>query len=274
MITTEFLHRTRDAAVEAALAAGSLIRAEAGRVDAGRIEDKGIHDLVTEVDTAAERLITDLLGARFPEFGMLAEEDEASHDAERPASGFRWIVDPIDGTTNFAHGAPPYAVSIALEHDSGIVTGVVYDVSRDELFSAVRGGGVQLNGRPGRVSRTEELGDSLVTTGFPYRSYDHMDSYLEVLRSFMERTRGVRRPGSASVDLAHVAVGRFDGFFETGLRPWDVAAGCLLVTEGGGQVTEYDGTGDPVFGGQIVASNGRVHREMLGILSAMRSVRD
>ncbi len=274
MITTEFLQRARDAAVEAARAAGNLIRAEAGRVDGRRITAKGIHDLVTEVDTAAERCILDLLGTRFPSFGVLAEEDTSTHRAGIPESGFRWIVDPIDGTTNFAHGVPPYAVSIALEHTSGIVTGVVYDVSRDELFTAVRGGGLNVDGRPSGVSGTESLDDSLVTTGFPYRSYGHMDPYLEVLRSFMERTRGVRRPGSASVDLAYVAAGRFDGFFESGLRPWDVAAGCLLVTEGGGQVSAYDGSGDPIFGRQVLATNGRVHQEMLGLLRPLRSVTD
>lgn len=274
MIATEILIRARDAAVSAAVEAGALIRAEAGRVDAHRIKDKGVHDLVTEVDTAAERCIMDVLDSRFPEFGVLAEEDSSTHDSELPGSGFRWIVDPIDGTTNFAHGAPPYAVSIALEHSTGIVVGVVYEVSRDELFTAVRGGGIHVNGRPAHVSGAESLGDSLVTTGFPYRSYDHTELYLEALRTFMERTRGVRRPGSASVDLAYVATGRYDGFFESGLRPWDVAAGCLLVSEGGGRVSGYDGSGDPVFGRQIVASNGHIHDSMLEVLYPMRAVRD
>jgi myo-inositol-1(or 4)-monophosphatase len=274
MITTDLLDRALDEAVRAALEAGSLIRAEAGRVDARTVADKGIHDLVTEVDTAAERLILSRLSGAFPEFGRLAEEDPSTHAAGLPASGFRWIVDPIDGTTNFAHGVPPYAVSIALEHGSGILVGVVYDVPHDELFTAVRGRGLRVNGRPAGVSRTNALGDSLVTTGFPYRSFGHADAYLGVLKAFMERTRGVRRPGSASVDLAYVACGRFDGFFESGLRPWDVAAGCLLVTEAGGRVSDYAGNGDPVFDRQIVASNGRIHPDMLDVLAPMRAARD
>ena len=274
MVTDELLERTLNAAVSAALEAGALIRSRAGRVEAGTIEDKGINDLVTEVDTAAQELIVSALTDRFPDFGVLAEEDAATHDRGFPDSGFRWIVDPIDGTTNFAHGVPPYAVSIALEHRSGVVTGVVYDVSRDELFTAVRGGGLRVNGRRAVVSQTGALADSLVTTGFPYRSFGHVDSYMIVLRTLMEGTRGVRRPGSASVDLAYVACGGFDAFFESGLMPWDVAAGCLLVTEAGGRVSAFDGAGDAVFGRQILASNDHVHAEMMEALRPMLSARE
>lgn len=274
MIDPALLFAARDQAVRAARAAGDLIRSEAGRIDGDSIRDKGVHDLVTHVDLAAQERILSVLRDAFPDFGVLAEEDADSHGGGDPSEEFRWIVDPIDGTTNFAHGVPPYAVSIALQHATGIVVGVVYEVSRDELFDAVRGGGFRVAGRPARVSATRTLGDSLVTTGFPYRSYGHVDAYLGVLRTFMERTRGVRRPGSASVDLAYVAAGRFDGFFETGLMPWDVAAGSLLVTEAGGRVTDYAAAGDPVFGRQILASNGLVHAAMQEVLSPMRAVHE
>lgn len=274
MISMELLSEARDLAVRAALAAGHLVRSEAGRVEADAIEDKGTHDLVTRVDFAAQERILSMLHGAFPEFDILAEEDGDGASGGTADAEFRWIVDPIDGTTNFAHGVPPYAVSIGLAHRTGMVVGVVYDVSHDELFTAVRGGGLQVNGRPATVSGTRKLDDGLVTTGFPYRSYGHVDVYMDVLRVFVKRTRGVRRPGSASVDLAWVACGRFDGFFETGLMPWDVAAGCLLVAEGGGRVSDYAGDGDPVFGRQILATNGHVHEAMREILRPMRDVRD
>lgn len=203
---------------------------------------------------------------------MLAEEGE-EHSQESTQATFRWIIDPIDGTTNFAHGVPPYAVSIALEHDERVVVGVVLDVARGDLFTAIRGHGAYANGARMQVSHREALNDCLLTTGFPYRSFDHIDAYLAVLKDFFRTTRGVRRPGVASVDLAYVAWGRFDAFFETGLSPWDVAAGMLLVEEAGGAVTDYSDAPRPVFARQILASNGHIHAQMLEALRPMQNVR-
>jgi myo-inositol-1(or 4)-monophosphatase len=267
------LAEIRRTAIQAAMDAGALIRSKSGRLGRDEISIKGVHDLVTHVDRAAQSLIVSAINERFPSHLILAEED-AIHDL-RPTTRdgqFRWIIDPIDGTTNFTHGVPPYAVSIGVQRGSDMVVGVVYDVSRDELFSAVRGGELWVNGRTARVSTTETLDDSLITTGFPYREYGHVDAYLTVLKSFMAQAQGVRRPGSAAVDLAWVASGRFDGFFETGLAPWDVAAGMLLVECGGGAVTDYEGHTDAAFSKQVLASNGRIHRHMLELVGPMRAV--
>ncbi len=266
------LERARNAAVEAALQAAGIIRHHAGQVDRDAVRDKGIHDLVTRVDEEAQRVIAGVLHDAFPDVALLAEEGLAG-TRHAPTDGERWIVDPIDGTTNFLHGVPPYAVSIALQRDDAVVVGVVLDVARDELFTAIRGGGAFRNGVPLRVSATEALGGSLLTTGFPYRAFDHVEAYLEVLRRFMQATRGLHRPGAASVDLAYVACGRFDGFFESGLHAWDVAAGALLVEEAGGRVTDYHGAPHSLFGQQILATNGRVHTAMLEVLAPLREAR-
>lgn len=260
------------AAVRAARKAARLIGDRAGRIDEYNVREKALNDLVTEVDEAAQQLIIRELSETFPDAAFLAEEGDAHTDDGREG-GLQWIIDPIDGTTNFTRGVPPYAVSIGLRHDRRIVAGVVLDVSHDELFSAIRGGGLFVNGERRRVSRTDTLAESLITTGFPYREMDHVERYLDVLGAFMRRSRGVRRPGSASVDLAYVAAGRFDGFFETGLKPWDVAAGTLLVQEGGGRVSDYRNKENALFGEQIVATNGRIHEEMLEILARMQDVR-
>lgn len=260
----------RDVAVEAAVSAGHLIRQHAGRLGEDEIRAKGMQDLVTFVDEEAQRIIVGILERAFPDYEVLGEED-ADMGAMRPvADGYRWIIDPIDGTTNFLHGMPPYAVSIGLQREDEIVVGVVLDVARNELFTAVRGGGLYVNGVRAGVSGIGSLHDSLITTGFPYRTLEHLDAYMEVLRAFMTRTQGVRRPGSASIDLAYVAAGRLDGFFETGLLPWDVAAGQLLVEEGGGRVTDYENQSNPTFSDHLLASNGLIHEEMLEILGPMR----
>lgn len=261
-----------DAAVRAARAAAKLIEEKAGTLHHSQIRQKGLNDLVTEVDEAAQEIIIRTLEERFPDYAVLAEEGRGEPQTET-AEGFRWIIDPIDGTTNFMHGVPPYAVSIALQDRDEIVVGVVLDVSRDEVFTAVRGGGLRVNGKARGVSATPRLSESLLTTGFPYRSIGHIDVYLEVLGDFMTRSRGLRRPGSAAIDLAYVAAGRFDGFFETGLLPWDVAAGQLLVEEAGGRVTDYRDQPGAVFEAQLLATNGRIHDEMLEILLRMQDVR-
>jgi myo-inositol-1(or 4)-monophosphatase len=269
MVEQPFL-RARDVAIEAARRAADLIRA--GRQAGPVVREKGTHDLVTEVDEAAQQAIIEVLKEAFPQYDVLAEEGTDPATLREIVRGDCWMIDPLDGTTNFAHGVPPYSVSIALQQDREMVVGVVLDVAHDELFTAVQGGGAFLNGVPIRVSPTARLRDSLITTGFPYRSYDHIDQYLAALRLFMRETRGVRRPGSAAVDLAWVACGRFDGFFETGLSPWDVAAGSLIVREAGGVVTSFRRDPHYLFGRQLLASNGLLHDALLEILQPLREV--
>lgn len=262
--------KARDVAAEAALKAGHLIRQHAGRLAREDVRAKGKQDLVTFVDEEAQRIIVDVLKRAFPDYGVLGEEGSDLGVVDPVADGYRWIIDPIDGTTNFLHGTPPYAVSIGLQREAEMVAGVVLDVARNELFTAVRGGGLYVNGVRTHVSRSGTLHDSLITTGFPYRVLDHLDAYLEVFAAFMARTQGVRRPGSAAVDLAYVAAGRFDGFFETGLMPWDVAAGQILIEEGGGRVTDYENEPNPTFAGHLLASNGLIHEEMMGVVGPLR----
>lgn len=251
----------RDVAEAVARDAGALIRLQAGHFNTDSIREKRIHDLVTDVDEAAERLIVERLQEAFPEDAILAEE--SAGERIEPHAGRRWIIDPLDGTTNFMHGVSPYAVSIALQDGGEGVLGVVYDVPHDELFVAVRGQGVTVNGVPGQVSETETLENSLIATGFPFRDYRYVEGFLETFETLIRTTRGLRRHGAAAVDLAWVACGRFDGFFEAGLAPWDTAAGIVLVQEGGGTVSSLPSGYDPVFDGGLIASNGRIHGGMV-----------
>lgn len=224
-----------------------------------QIEFKGVNDLVTDVDREAQEAILSVIATECRGHNILAEESSPAEVSADTGSPYRWIVDPLDGTTNFAHGVPPYAVSIGLEYLGEPVLGVVVNIPLDEWFVATRGGGAFLNGEKVMVSSAETLDAALVTTGFPYREFDNVDAYLGVLRELMQRTQGIRRPGSASVDLAYVACGRFDGFFETGLAPWDVAAGTVLVREAGGVVTSLVGQANPLFSKHLVASNKHLH---------------
>jgi myo-inositol-1(or 4)-monophosphatase len=260
----------RAVAVEAARAAGDLIRDALGHDPAELdLHKKGAIDLVTDVDRAAEATILARLRAAFPHHGILAEES----GGEARSEGFQWLVDPLDGTTNFAHGHPHCAVSLALLNDQRPLLGVIFDPGRDELFVAVEGAGAELNGRPLRVSRTDELDHSLMTTGFAYDRRQRADAYVPLFQAFMVRTQGVRRMGAASLDLAWVAAGRFDGFWEYGLNPWDVAAGLLLVTEAGGRITDYEGGAfSPLRPTRLVASNGRIHSAMLDVLALHREL--
>ncbi len=245
-------------AEEAARAAGAFIRTHVGGIGDAAVRDKGIHDLVTFVDEEAERIIVRHLKDAFPKDDFLGEET-ASDDTRHEVEGRRWIVDPLDGTTNFIHGVPPYAVSIALQDDADLVIGVVYDVPYDELFAAEAGCGLTLNGEPAAVSDTADIGDALLATGFPFRDYGFVEGYVKALAGFMRSARGVRRHGAAAVDLAWVACGRFDGFFEAGLAPWDLAAGVVLIKAAGGRVSGLPGGSNPVFDGGIVASNSLLH---------------
>jgi myo-inositol-1(or 4)-monophosphatase len=255
----------RRVAVDAARAAGRLLREELAGVR--RIAYKGTPtNLVTEMDQRAEGEILGRLRAAFPDDAILSEETGAA--AGR--SGRRWIVDPLDGTTNYTHGLPIFGVSIALEAEAGVVLGVVYDPSRDELFVAERGGGATLNEAPIRVSATKTLGESLLVTGFPYTIRETPDTNLPEYAAFSVRARAVRRLGSAVIDLAYVACGRFDGFWELRLGAWDVAAGSVLVEEAGGTVTGIDGRPLDLDAPTLVATNGLVQRAVLDVLAEVR----
>ncbi|WP_375435225.1 inositol monophosphatase family protein [uncultured Hymenobacter sp.] len=239
--------------------AGQFIRQEAATFDRGRVETKGLHDLVSYVDKETEKLLVAGLRELLPEAGFITEE--GTEGAEQ-ADEYNWIIDPLDGTTNFVHGLPCYSVSVALMHHQELVAGVVYEVNRDECFRAALGSGAFCNEIPIHVSDIPDLGGSLVATGFPYYQFGQLPSYLQLLGAFMQRSHGVRRLGSAAVDLAYVAAGRFESFFEFNLNSYDVAAGILLVREAGGRVTQFLEDGDPVFGRELVASNGHIHQEV------------
>lgn len=249
-------------AVAAAETAAALIRRHAGERAA---DYKGATNPVTAADREGEAAIVGLLAEHRPDDGILTEEGS---DAES-SSGRRWVIDPLDGTVNFIHGIPHVAVSIALEDGDGTAVGVVHDVFRDEVFTAVRGEGTRLNGEPIAVSPTDALNRALVVTGFPYDRHTHARRYTDVVAAVLERVEGVRRLGSAALDLAWVAAGRFDGYWEFKLQPWDIAAGLLLVTEAGGAVSSSDGSAASHH--DVVASNGRVHEPLREVIYAARS---
>lgn len=251
-----------NAAVEAARLAGSYQRHRF--TSPITIDLKGDKDLVTEVDRESERLIVELLLNRFPDHTILAEEGIYPDTT----SELRWIIDPLDGTTNYAHGFPWFCVSIGLESAGELVAGVVFNPVNDELFTATRGGGAFLNGRQLRVSNRSPLRDSLLGTGFPYDSATDPANNFDNFFAFQKAARGIRRAGAAALDLASVAAGRLDGFWELKLKPWDVAAGLLLVQEAGGSVTGFDGGPFEISSGNILASNGMIHREMVAMLTS------
>ncbi len=254
-------------ASEIAREAGAILRE--GQRHPFAIDMKGNRDLVTSVDTASEKLILDRIRQNYPDDRIVAEESAPVAPGEGTGTCSRaWIVDPLDGTNNFAHGYPFYCVAIAVEEAGEVVTGVVYDPLRDEMFVAERGAGATLNGKRIRVSDASLLGDSIVATGFPYDRSAASENNLGNLSRFILSVRGIRRAGSAELDLAYVACGRLDGFWELGLKIWDVAAGGLLVLEAGGAVSQTDGSDWDHSRGDIVASNGRVHDEMLAVLRA------
>jgi myo-inositol-1(or 4)-monophosphatase len=227
----------------------------------GRVDNKGAADFVTQVDRQAETAIIRHLSEKFPDHHFLAEES-----ARDRAGRYRWIVDPLDGTTNFMHGYPMFSVSIALEKDGQTALGVVLDPLRDEMFSAQAGGGAWLNDQPIRVSDVTDPLRALVATGFPFRNRDKLDLYLAGFKDVFLRVGGLRRAGSAALDLVHVACGRLDGFFELGLAPWDVAAGALIITEAGGRITDVSGNFRAVFSGNVVGGNPAIHQVLLEAL--------
>ena len=251
-------------AIKAARAAGAIINRAALDVESVRISQKQINDFVTEVDHASEQIIIETLLTAYPGHGILAEESGSQYGAKD--SEFVWIIDPLDGTTNFIHGFPVYCVSIALSVKGKIEQAVIYDPSRNDLFTATKGRGAFLNERRIRVSKRTQLKDCLISTGFPFRPGDNFKNYLNMMGDVMQRTAGLRRPGAAALDLAYVAAGFTDGFFETGLSIWDVAAGSLLVTEAGGLIGNFTGESDFLEQRECMAGNPRVYGQLVPIL--------
>lgn len=237
-----------------AFKAGKFILNERNSVGAEEVELKSLNSLVSYVDKTAEGIIVDGVKPLIDGAGFIAEEDTESQKGER----YNWVIDPLDGTTNFLHDIPVFAISIALMDGDEVVLGVVYELGQKEMFSAVKGGGASLNGKSIRVNKTAELKDTLMATGFPYYDFDRMQAFFKLLGSLFTKTRGVRRLGSAATDLAYVACGRFDGFFEYGLSPWDVAAGALLVQEAGGRVSDYTKGENYIFGKEILAASNSI----------------
>lgn len=244
-------------------AVGLFILDELNKVKSKDIQSKGNHDFVTYVDKTAEKMIIKELSKIIPEAGFIAEESPEL----KTKKNYNWIIDPLDGTTNFIHNVPLFAISIALMHKDQMVSGVVYEVNQQECFYSWKGAEVYLNEKVVRTSKSSDLNQSLLATGFPYYDYSKLDEYLQLFKHFMQHTRGVRRLGSAAVDLAYVACGRFDGFYEYGLRPWDVAAGSFLIQQAGGQVTDFEGKNNYLFGKEIIASNSILHQDLLNTIA-------
>jgi len=252
------MHPTLNIAVRAARNAGNIIIRALDKVDRLHITTKAENDFVTEVDKAAEQEIIRTLRKAFPSHGILAEESGL-----KSGDDFQWIIDPLDGTTNFLHGFPQFSVSIALKHKQNIEQAVVYDPLAQELFTASRGRGAHLNDRRIRVSSRTSLTGALLGTGFPFKQLQELDPYLATFKSLLTRTAGIRRAGSAALDLAYVATGRLDGFWELGLNPWDIAAGVLLIEEAGGFVCDFNGDKNYFDSGNVVTANPRLIKAML-----------
>jgi myo-inositol-1(or 4)-monophosphatase len=252
-------------AIRVAQDAGRLLRDRVGtRINIGH---KGAINIVTDVDLASEQLIREAIATHYPRHEVLAEEGGLGESR----SEYRWVVDPLDGTTNFAHGYPVFCVSIALECKGETILGVVYDPMRDELFTAERNGGAALNGRPIRVSKTDELMQSLLSTGFPYDIKTSKLTNLDHWANFAMNAQALRRDGAAALDLCYVACGRYDGFWELNLSPWDTAAGALIVEEAGGRVTDFSGNAFSNYKPQVLASNGLIHDRMMEVIAMSRA---
>jgi myo-inositol-1(or 4)-monophosphatase len=260
------MHPMLNTAVKAARKAGAIIVRASSDLDRLTVRRKAHNDFVSEVDHAAEDAIIRTIREAYPGHAFIAEESGASAKGAEP--DHVWIIDPLDGTTNFLHGVPQYCVSIALRHKGVLQQAVVYDPNRNELYTATRGAGAFLNDRRLRVSRTDKLEDALIGTGFPFREYAHFDEYMRMFGQVTRRCAGVRRPGSAALDLAWVAAGRMDGFWEMGLSPWDIAAGALLIREAGGLVGDFDGGEGFLESGRVAAGNPKVYPGLLQAITA------
>ncbi len=241
---------------------GSFIRKEAAVFDSSSIEYKGLNDLVSYVDKTAEAMLVEGLSEILPEAGFMAEEGTSVKRSDT----YTWIIDPLDGTTNFIHGIPTFAISVALQHKGEIVLGCIYEINRNELFHAVKDGGTFLNGKKVFVSKNKQITNSLLATGFPYYDFKKQEPYMHAFKELMQICHGLRRIGSAAVDLAYVACGRFDAFFEYNLNAWDVAAGIILVKEAGGEVTNFGGGEEVMLEREILATNGLIGHEVIGVL--------
>jgi myo-inositol-1(or 4)-monophosphatase len=257
-------------AIKAARAAGAIINRASMDLDLLKVSTKSPNDFVTEVDQAAERVIIETLLTAYPGHAILAEESGRARGAEH--SEYLWIIDPLDGTTNFIHGLPVYAVSIALSYRGQIQQAVVYDPTRNDLFYASKGRGAYLNDRRLRVSKRIRMSESLIGTGFPFRKGDDFKQYLKMFELIMKQCAGLRRPGAAALDLCYVAAGHYDGFFETGLSPWDMAAGSLMITEAGGLVGNFTGDADYLYQRELVAGNPRIYGQLVQTLTPFSRV--
>ena len=258
------MHPMLNTAIKAARKAGNIINRAARDLDLIKVETKQRNDFVTEVDRAAEAAAIDELRRAYPDHAILAEE---SGMAKAVRMEYCWIIDPLDGTTNFIHGVPQYCVSIGLKHKDVITQAVVFDPVKNELFTATRGAGAYLNDKRIRVSKRDKLADSLIGTGFPFRDGSGLDRYMDTFKAVTLACAGIRRPGAAALDLAYVAASRFDGFWETGLSPWDIAAGSLLVQEAGGLISDLKGENQYLENGEVVAGNAKVFAQLLRVVN-------
>jgi len=248
-------------AINAAIQAGKLINQYVDRLDCINIQQKTHNDFVSEVDRQAEEIIIQDIQKFFPDHAIEAEESGLQGKNE-----YCWIIDPLDGTANFIHGIPQFAVSIAVKHKDTLVAGVVYDPSSHELFTALKGKGARLNNRRLRISQTNQLSKALIGTGFPFRHPDRIDHYIEIFKDMMINSSGIRRAGAAALDLAYVAAGRLDGFWEDGLNSWDIAAGALLIEEAGGMISDFSGEQHFLQNGNLVTGNAKIHKQLLDII--------
>ena len=257
------MHGMVNIAVRAARRAGELMIRQLNRLESLEITEKNRNEYVTEVDRIAEDAIIEVIYDHYPDHSILAEES-----GQRGSNEFQWIIDPLDGTTNFIHGFPVFAVSIAVTHNGQLEHGVVYDPLRQEIFTASRGQGAQVDGRKIRVSKRPSMQHSLIATGFPYRgNKEHLDDYLEMLKSVISVSAGIRRPGSAALDLCYVAAGRVDGFWELDLDIWDIAAGALMIKEAGGRISDFHGTDGYLQSGDVVAGSPKIYAGLSKILA-------
>ncbi len=266
------MHPMLTTAVKAARRAGNIINRGARDLDLLTVTAKGPKDFVSEIDHGAEAAIVETLLGAYPDHAILAEEGTKKGD--NAEADYVWIIDPLDGTTNFLHGFPQYCVSIALAHKGIVQQGVIYDPVRNDLFTATRGRGAFLNDRRIRVSKRVQLRDCLIGTGFPFRDGSYLDTYLAMMKAMIQHTAGLRRPGAAALDLAYVAAGFYDGFWEIGLNPWDVAAGSLLVLEAGGLIGDLKGDSNYLFGGEVIAANPKIFAQMVSTLGPFHARMD
>jgi len=252
----------KEIAIKAALEASKILKENFGKISSSQIDLKRQFDFVTYVDTSAEQKIIQVIKNDYPDHKFYAEESDKDE-----SGGYRWIIDPLDGTTNYIHGNPVFAISIALEYDKKIILGVIYDPMRDELFTAEKDKGATLNGKAIQVSEIADPALSLLTTGFPFRSKHYLELYLESFKQLFYKVSGIRRMGSVALDFSYLACGRCEGFWEIGLAPWDIAAGYLIVKEAGGLMTDFAGGDSPVWTGNVIASNGKLHATIKNVVN-------